>query len=69
MSDEDGSVSHADLARRLDGIEATLEPIAETWQEMVIIGRYTRIVFRSVVWTAGMVVVVMAAWSTLVEAV
>lgn len=64
MTDENDPISHADLAERLERIEETLEPIAETWQEVVVLGRYTRIVFRSIVWTAGMVVVVMAAWNT-----
>lgn len=63
MSDDE--VTHADLARRLDRIEETLSPIAETWEEVATIGKYTRIVFRSVMWTAGMVVAVMAAWNTL----
>ena len=57
--------THADLAERLDRIEKTLEPIADTWEDVAALGRSGRIVGRFILWTAGMVVAVMAAWNQL----
>ena len=62
---DDQEPTHADIVKRLDGIEETLAPIAETWEGVVAAGRLTRIIFRSIMWTASLVVIVMAAWANL----
>jgi len=60
MSDE---ITHAYIVERLDALEERLDPLLEAWKDITILGRYARIVGRSIVWTASMVVVVMAAWT------
>ncbi len=62
---DDQEPTHADIVRRLDGIEETLAPIAETWQDVAAAGRIARIIVRSFMWAASMVVIVMAAWANL----
>jgi len=57
--------SYADILKRLDVLEETLEPIINTWQDVAVLGRYTRIVFRSILWMASMVIALLAAWTAL----
>jgi len=55
--------THADIVRRLERIEEVLRPINATWQELATRGRLFGIAGRSVLWTAGLVISVMGAYT------
>ena len=62
---DDKKPTHADIIARLDSLEKKLEPILETWQDVAALGRSGRIIGRCIMWTAGLVVAVMAAWTAI----
>lgn len=57
--------SHADIIKRLDQLEEKLAPLFDAWTDVAALGRTGRIVGRAVMWTAAMVVSVMAAYTVL----
>jgi len=57
--------TYADIIQRLDQLEEKLEPLLDTWQDVAALGRSGRIIGRAILWSAGVVVGVMAAWSSL----
>jgi hypothetical protein len=56
-------LTHADIIRRLDQLEEKLEPMFSAWSNINAMGISLRIVGRGVLWSAGLVVAVMAAYT------
>jgi tetrahydromethanopterin S-methyltransferase subunit G len=61
--DADTEVTHAHIIKRLDQLEAKLEPIIDTWQDVAALSRSGRIVGRFIIWTGGVVVASLAIWN------
>ena len=61
----ENELTHADILKRLDILEANLAPIIFTWKELTSLGRGFRIIGRGILWSAGLVVIVMAAKTAL----
>ena len=65
----DDKISHSDIIKRLDTLETKLEPIISTWEDVAGIVRGWSLVARFILWTAGVVVLIMAAWNAVVEVI
>ena len=62
----DSEITHAHIVERLDKLEAKLEPIIETWQDVAALGRSGRILGRFMLWSGGLVVAFLAVRSFLI---
>lgn len=63
--EDKNEITHAHIVERLEVLEDKLEPLIQTLQDIAVLGRFAGIVSRSVLWVAGLVVAVLAAWSAL----
>jgi len=61
----ENEITHADIIKRLDSLEAKLEPMLATWEDVAALARSGRIVGRFILWTGGVVVAAMAIWTTI----